>query len=142
MRKIIIKSNCLINAGTSIEKAFSHIKAHPILRCASFLFTLVLASIELPGLCLVSRSTHTVTMSPTDTTSSGCFTKRLLSFEIWTSPSCLTPISTNAPKSTTFLTVPCSSIPCFKSSNFNTSVFKEVSVLHRADHAQVLSADR
>ena len=38
-----------------------------------------------------------------------------------TNPSCFTPISTNAPKSVTFLTVPVNTIPSFKSSNFNTS---------------------
>ena len=41
-----------------------------------------------------------------------------------TSPSCLTPISTNAPKSITFLTVPVNTIPSFKSSNFKTSFLK------------------
>ena len=33
-------------------------------------------------------------------------TKRLLSLEMWTMPSCLTPMSTKAPKSTTLRTVP------------------------------------
>ena len=46
------------------------------------------------------------------------------SFETWTSPSCLTPISTNAPKSTTFLTVPLSFIPSDRSSIDKTSDFK------------------
>ena len=41
-----------------------------------------------------------------------------------TSPSCLTPISTNAPKSTTFLTVPFNFMPLDKSSIDNTSDFK------------------
>lgn len=46
------------------------------------------------------------------------------SFDTCTSPSCLTPISTNAPKSTTFLTVPLSFIPSDKSSIDKTSDFK------------------
>ena len=40
---------------------------------------------------------------------------------MWTSPSCFTPISTNAPKSITFLIVPVNIIPSFKSSNLSTS---------------------
>ena len=51
--------------------------------------------------------TLTSTMSPTLTTSSGCLMNFL--FVIWdmcTSPSWWTPMSTNAPKSITFRTVP------------------------------------
>ena len=43
---------------------------------------------------------------------------------MWTSPSCLTPTSTNAPKSVTFLTVPVRIIPSRKSSKDNTSDLK------------------
>src|SRR5699024_6099206 len=71
-----------------------------------------------------TSSTQTVTTSPTETTSIGCLTKRLANFEMWTNPSCPTPISTKAPKYTTFLTVPSISIPCSKSSNDNTFCFK------------------
>ena len=54
--------------------------------------------------CL-SRSipiTFTFTMSPTDTTSDGFFTKLLLNSDICTNTSCFTPTSTNAPKSREF----------------------------------------
>ncbi|EAL14234.1 hypothetical protein protein [Bacillus cereus G9241] len=69
-------------------------------------------------------STHTLTICPTDTTSNGCFTYCLLSLEICTKPSCFTPTSTKAPKSTTLRTVPSSSIPRFKSSNFKIPFFR------------------
>jgi len=65
--------------------------------------------------------TFTFTMSPTDTISDGFFMNLSLISEICTSPSCFTPMSINAPKSITFLTVPVSIIPSFKSSNFKTS---------------------
>ena len=48
----------------------------------------------------------TFTISPTDTIVEGFLTNELLISEICTKPSCFTPISTNAPKSITFLTVP------------------------------------
>ena len=43
--------------------------------------------------------------------------------DICTSPSSCKPISINAPKSTTFLTVPDNSIPTFKSSILRMSLF-------------------
>lgn len=55
-------------------------------------------------------STHTVTTSPTATTSIGCLTKRSLIWEMWTRPSFLMPMSTKAPKSMTLRTVP--GAPC------------------------------
>ena len=67
--------------------------------------------------------TLTSTMSPTLTTSSGCLMNFL--FVIWdmcTSPSWWTPMSTNAPKSITFRTVPFKIMPSFKSFISRTSV--------------------
>lgn len=61
-------------------------------------------------------STHTLTVSPTRTTSLGCLTKRLASLEMCTRPSWCTPTSTKAPKSTTLRTVPLSSMPGSRSS--------------------------
>ena len=63
--------------------------------------------------------------SPTATRSFGCLTYLFDIFEIWTKPSCLTPISTKIPKSTTFLTVPCNSMPGFKSSIDKTFFFNK-----------------
>ena len=65
---------------------------------------------------LSTAVTQTVTVSPTATTSLGCLTKRSASLETCTSPSCFTPTSTNAPKSTTLRTVPVSSMPGARSS--------------------------
>ena len=63
--------------------------------------------IDSPTFCL-SRSifiTFTFITSPTETISDGVFMYLSLISEMCTSPSCFTPISTNAPKSITFRTV-------------------------------------
>ena len=71
--------------------------------------------------CISTFNTRTCTTCPTATTLSGSFTKRSAISETCTRPSCLTPISTKAPKSTTLRTVPCKIMPVCKSSIFNTS---------------------
>ena len=85
-----------------------------------FEFTISYTFIDSPTFCLSMSIfiTFTFTMSPTDTISDGFFMNLSLISEICTSPSCFTPMSINAPKSITFLTVPVSIIPSFKSSNF------------------------
>ena len=65
--------------------------------------------------CSSTPKTHTFTTSPTFSTSEGCFINLSVICEMWTRPSWCTPISTNAPKSITFLTVPVSSIPVLRS---------------------------
>src|SRR5690606_6437357 len=62
---------------------------------------------------LRSRSTDrtvTFTFCPTFTTVFGSRTYRSASWEMWTSPSWCTPMSTNAPKATTFVTTPSKTI--------------------------------
>ena len=61
-------------------------------------------------------------MSPTDTTSEGCLINFWDTWEMWTSPSWWTPMSTNTPKSMTFRTVPVSTMPGFRSFISSTSV--------------------
>ena len=69
-----------------------------------------------------TSSTTTWTMSPTDTTSEGCLINFWDTWEMWTSPSWWTPMSTNTPKSMTFRTVPVRIMPGFKSFISSTSV--------------------
>ena len=69
--------------------------------------------------------TFTSTISPTLTTSSGCLMNFLsVISEMCTSPSWCTPISTNTPKSMTFLTVHLRIMTSFKSFISKTSVLK------------------
>ena len=68
--------------------------------------------------------TQTVTTSPTLTMSCGILTYRFASWLMCTRPESFSPMSTNAPKSTTFRTVPLSSMPGVRSSIFKMPFLK------------------
>ncbi len=88
---------------------------------------------SVPGLIIVNETrrrslstsiTQILTMSPTAITSCGSRTNLSASRLTWTRPLSCMPMSTNAPKSTTFNTVPVNSMPWLRSSSFNTPFLK------------------
>ena len=69
-----------------------------------------------------TSSTTTFTTSPTLTAWEGCLRNLSVIWEMWTSPSWWTPMSTKTPKSMTLRTVPVRTIPGFRSLMLITSV--------------------